>query len=222
VNSQKKLLKIEVEKGFKVKLLLLDADFKALQNTTIEYHVFVQEQAEFTLLIGLADVCSLDLTIRLYLQSDCSKAEVFGVYGLSGDDQVKIKTYQMHEGKNTKSSVLLKGMLKDRANVDIQGLIYIAKGASKADASQENKNIVCSPLARVISVPSIEVLHHDVQCCHGAAIGQFDEKHLWYLQSKGLNFYQVHQMLMASFFGQVVQKFDNPEQFMEKLCKKMI
>lgn len=188
---------------------------------TLRYNVTLHEHAQFTFLLGL--LYSSDVAIELYihLQGQHSQAHVFGLYALGDEQKLVIKTYQNHHAAHTQSHVLLKGMLKDQAQADVQGLIVIDKTAIKAQASQENKNIVRSKQARVISVPSIEVLQHDVQCCHASAVGQFDEKQLWYLQSRGLQQSQSYQLLTTSFFGHVAQKFKNEKEFMEKVCAKM-
>ena len=210
---------IHVQDHADVKIQLQDEP-QSIGSTIL--HIFVQQHAQVTCLLGLMQSSSVNLEIHLYLQGAYAQADVFGLYALNQDQKVIIKTFQMHHGPNTQSNVELKGMLKDHAQADVQGLIYIDGQARKADASQENKNIVFGKNARVVSIPSIEVLQHDVQCCHGTAIGQFDAKHLWYLQSRGLSGMQAHQLLVTSFFGQVMQKFENKEKFMEMVCQKMI
>lgn len=200
----------------------LHDDQKVQEKKSITYNIVLEKNAQITFLMSVMHADNLEIEIHLCVQGDGAQAEFVGLYALDQDQLFSIKTYQIHEGVNTKSSVILKGMLKGHARADVQGLIFIDKNACKADASQENKNIVIGHNARVVSIPSIEVLQHDVTCCHGTAVGQLDDKYRWYLQSRGLNFDQVHQLLIHSFFGEVVQKFENKTQFMEILCKKMI
>ncbi len=212
---------VKIETDAQLKLILLD-DAADREKKTISYHILLEKNAQLNFLIGIIHAQDLDLKIYLYLQGDGSQANVSGIYALSQHQKLKIETVQNHYGVNTKSSVTLHGMLQDQASVDVQGLIFIDQKACKTDASQENKNIVLSQQAHVVSVPSIEVLNHDVQCCHGTAVGQFQQQHRWYLQSRGFDDKASHQMLVQSFFGDVVQKFEKGSEFMEMLCKKMV
>lgn len=190
------------------------------QNIASEYKIIVEQDAQLDMQIILYQSLSVDCAIYVYLKGDRSKADIKGLYALDGDQQVVINTYQYHEGKDSQSNLVIKGMLKGKARANYQGLIKIVQGASGTDASQENKNIVLSKDAKVVSVPSIEVLQHDVQCCHGSAIGKFDEEQLWYLQSKGFNKQQAYELLTQSFFQSVLG--DSNGEMMERICQKMI
>lgn len=205
-----------------VQILIHDFDQIEQKKTKLVYHILLEQDATCTMHVGLLFAADVEIEIHLYLQGHHAQANIFGVYGLSGQERLGIKTFQMHEGAHTNSSVIFKGMLKDQSQVNIEGLIHIGQHAIKTVAAQENKNIICDKRAQVKTVPSIEVLQHDVQCFHGAAVGQFDQKHVWSLQSKGLSYQQAYQLLIQSFFGEVAQKFKNSENFMEVVCKKMI
>ncbi len=187
----------------------------------VEYHIFLHTKAQLDVLILLIDSYKLSVVIYVHLQGDGAQASINGIYALDSDQNVSIKTFQYHRAQHTTSDVVMKGMLKDQSQAHFQGLIFIDKQAKKTQASQENKNILLSKQAKVISVPSIEVLQHDVQCCHGSAIGKFDQEQLWYLQSRGLSQLKAYELLIQSFFQEVVQHF-NDEKIMEMLCQKMI
>lgn len=212
---------LKIESDGSLQLYLFD-DLMLQSKRSVSYHILFEKNAKLDFFISLINACDLELNIYLYLHANASQAEMLGLYALDQNQTLKIKTYQMHYGIQTKSSVVLHGMLKDQARADVQGLIFIDQLASKTQAVQENKNIVLSQKASVVSEPSIEVLNHDVQCSHGAAIGQFDKQHLWYLQSFGFDFQSAHQMLIQSFFSPIVQTFENKNECMEILCKKMI
>ncbi len=215
------LIFLKIEDRVQLQLYLLD-NFELSEKRTITYHILLEKNAQLNFVIGVMHAHDVQIEIHLYLHGDGALADVSGIYALDQQQKFSIKTYQKHYGVGTKSDLVLHGMLKGQAQADVQGLIFIDQQACKTDASQENKNIVVGQFARVVSVPSIEVLNHDVQCSHGTAIGQFDQQHRWYLQSRGFDHASAHQMLIQSFFGNVVQKFENGPEFMEILCKKMM
>ncbi|MBP6892522.1 SufD family Fe-S cluster assembly protein [Candidatus Babeliales bacterium] len=212
---------LKIQNHVQLKLYLLDT-FELSEKKIIKYHILLKKEAQLNFFMGVVDAHDVQIEIYLYLHGDSSSADIFGVYALDQQQKFLIKTYQNHYGIGTKSNLVLHGMLKDQAQADVQGLIFIDKQACKTEASQENKNIVMGSLARVVSEPSIEVLNHDVECSHGTAIGQFNQQHRWYLQSRGFDVTSANQMLIQSFFGSVVQKFEKGSEFMEILCKKMI
>tara|TARA_Y100000588_G_scaffold393704_1_gene510760 strand:- start:49 stop:696 length:648 start_codon:yes stop_codon:yes gene_type:complete len=191
-------------------------------NNTLDYHVELEENAVCVITVALINISSVVCNIYVHLKGDQSQAIIKGLYALDGLQQVKINTYQYHQGKDSKSELIIKGMLKDKAHANYQGMIKIDLGATGTDASQTNKNIVLSSDAKVVSVPSIEVLQHDVQCCHGSAIGKFDTQELWYLQSKGLQPKRAQELLVRSFFQDVLNEQVNQEAVLDMLCQKMV
>ena len=62
-------------------------------------------------------------------------------------------------------------------------------------------------LARVDSIPGLEILANDVRCTHGATAGQIDPAILFYLMSRGLTKFQARKMIMDGFFEEVVLRF---------------
>ncbi|MCX5924188.1 MAG: SufD family Fe-S cluster assembly protein [Candidatus Dependentiae bacterium] len=216
--SQK--IDVVLEQGSQCTFHVQDEYFSEEQST-IEYHFVLEKNAQLDFLISLIESCKLSVVIYVYLQGDGAQASIKGIYALDGDQNISIKTFQYHTGPRTKSELALKGMLKGRAQALYEGLIFIGEQAKKTEASQENKNILLSKQAKVISIPSIEVLQHDVQCSHGSAIGKFDDEQLWYLQSRGLSKPKAYELLIESFFKEIVVNFED-EKVMEKLCQKMI
>jgi len=192
------------------------------QLKSVQYHILLQQDAQCDVQIALLQSTQLSVEIHIYLQGSYSKALIKGMYALSSDQKITIKTFQNHFAEHTQSELVLKGMLKDRSQVFYEGLIFIGPDAKKTQASQENKNILLSKLAKVISIPSIEVLQHDVQCSHGSAIGRFEQEQLWYLQSKGLAEDNARELLIRSFFGAVIESFEDKKEIEEAVCQKMV
>lgn len=187
----------------------------------LDLHVVLAQDSQCSMNFSFVNTLSVDCSINMYLEGDRAKADVKGLYALDGDQNVSIKTYQYHSGIDTHSNLVIKGMLTGKAQASYHGLIKIDESAKKADASQENKNIILSGQARVVSIPSIEVLQHDVQCCHGSAIGKFDQTDMWYLQSKGILESQAQALLIRSFFQDVLTESNNRDEIMDALCRKM-
>ncbi|MBP9764973.1 SufD family Fe-S cluster assembly protein [Candidatus Babeliales bacterium] len=193
-------------------------DFSDTVAITIEaqHHSYV----ELNIMITQQQLATFSITMDVH--GDHAVVDVVILYALSGTQRSILKTIQKHTGKHTKSSVVARGILKDQSFVDYQGMITLLEGSIKADASQEHTTIVMGNQAKVVSIPSIEVLHHDVRCCHGAAIGQFQQQHIWYLESRGFEKTKQHEMLVTSFFEQYCNRFEHSSNLLERLCQKII
>jgi len=146
--------------------------------------------------------------LDIVLQGPGAEAHVRGLYLLSGSQYIDITSAQMHQKSHTTSDLILKGVVSGQAHSVYRGTIFIDKQAYRTNASQENKNILLSDAARAHSIPSLEVLNHDVQCSHGSAVGQFDKEQLFYVQARGLEEKMAKKLLLEGFLSDLFSCFD--------------
>lgn len=170
-----------------------------------DWYISLEQNARCNFFAGVLGAASTELTIIMALNGQHSEIIARGAYALTGNQQVAITAHQKHQASYTKSNCLMKGTVRDRSFVSYAGTISIDKSAMKSDSSQDNATLILSSNARAISVPSLEVLTHVVQCAHGSAIGKFSPEYLFYLQSRGLESEKAQQMLFKSFFEPVLQ-----------------
>ncbi|MGB3134896.1 MAG: SufD family Fe-S cluster assembly protein, partial [Candidatus Macondimonas sp.] len=74
-----------------------------------------------------------------------------------------------------------------------------AVDAQGITARQANATLLLSRRAEVITRPALEILADEVQCSHGASVGQLDETALFYLQSRGLDRETARTLLIEAF-----------------------
>ena len=151
------------------------------------------------------------ITIDCILRGEGADARIMGAYVLDETNKVQIATTQHHVVANTRSTLVMKGALRDNAYAHYHGIIRIEKEARGTYASQENKNILLSNSARALSVPSLEVLTHDVHCFHGSAIGRFDSEQLLYAASRGIDEKIAQRLLLKAFFADLFLDADLKE-----------
>ena len=72
-----------------------------------------------------------------------------------------------------------------------------------------------------ISIPNIEVLNHDVQCYHGAAVGKFDNLQMQYMQSRGLGESMIQHLLIQALFQEVLQGYKNRELILQNVYENI-
>jgi Fe-S cluster assembly scaffold protein SufB len=141
----------------------------------------------------------VQITQKILCDEEYAHADVLFCYKGKNNQKVRINTRQEHHAAVTKSSVVIKAVLDDEAQLQSNTLIFVEKNAHRVDAFQTSKNIMLSSKARAIAVPQLEVLANDVACKHGAAMSMIDSEALFYLQSRGLSELESKQLIIDSF-----------------------
>lgn len=128
------------------------------------------------------------------------------------DDSRRLYTYSRiaHYVPECNTDELFKYVVDDKAVGAFAGLIYVAEGAMKTEAYQSNRNLVGSGTARMHSKPQLEIYNDDVKCSHGTAIGQLDEKQLFYMMTRGISEDQARLMLKQAFMSDVIDGISLP------------
>lgn len=162
-----------------------------------------------------------DIVIHTFLCAENSNISIVGLYALTECQNFVVKTRQIHCGKNCTSRLVMQGIISGQARAWYEGTIRIEEKASGTYALQNNKNILLSDKSSAISIPNIEVLNHDVQCYHGAAVGRFDTTQIQYMQSRGLEDNAIHKLLIRALFQESLQGYKNKEFILQKIYEKI-
>jgi len=121
------------------------------------------------------------------------------------------RTLQIHQAPNTKSDLLYKNALRDKARTIFSGLIVVDPDAQKTDAYQSNRNLMLSDDAEANSLPGLEIQANDVRCTHGATSSRIDPEQEFYLQSRGISKPVADELLTFGFFEEVLNRLENDE-----------
>jgi Fe-S cluster assembly protein SufD len=123
-----------------------------------------------------------------------------------GEQSLDVQSSVTHLAPHTKSKMISKGVLLDRAKAVTRGLIKMEHGASQSEGYQQQDMLLLSEEAEVDPLPVLEINQDDVKCKHGATVTEIDDDHLYYLMSRGLNQEMARQELIEGFFGGVVDQ----------------
>ena len=132
----------------------------------------------------------------------------------------EIKTTINHLTENTKSYQLIKSVLGKDSKAIYQGKIFVSSKAQKTDGYQLSKAILLDETSEFNAKPELEIYADDVKCSHGSASGSLDEKSIFYLMSRGLNYQQSKELLINGFLLDVIEKITDSE--IKNLIKNMI
>jgi Fe-S cluster assembly protein SufD len=142
------------------------------------------------------------LSVHADLEGNGSSVKFSGVSLGGGSQTLDYRFLVRHIGKNTSSDVYLKGAVDNSASSVFTGLLRIEEDATRTSAFETNRNLVLSKDAKAQSVPNLEILCDDVVCGHASTVGELDEEHLYYLQSRGLSSQRAERVLVHGFFGE--------------------
>jgi SUF system FeS cluster assembly, SufBD len=191
------------------------------ESVTTEINFFCGDYVDLTVRLIILFPRIADINISVTICGNNSKVTILSLCALAQQQSVIIKTKQVHCGKNSQSKLLLQGLISDQGRLTYDGIIRIEKDACATYALQNNKNILLSSKATAISIPNIEVLNHDVQCYHGAAIGKFDRQQMQYMQCRGLSELIIKQLLVQELFEQVLQGYEKREFILKTVYEKI-
>ena len=139
------------------------------------------------------------------LEGTGAEADVYGLCFGDGTQHLDHQSLQAHRGSETRSNLLLKVAVRDKARSVYSGLIDVAPEAVHADGYVQNRNLLLSAGAKADSVPRLEIRANDVRCGHGATAGHVDDDHRFYLMSRGVPREEAEALIVRAFFDDVVQ-----------------
>ena len=145
------------------------------------------------------------------LQAPGAFSEMLALTVAHDDQEFDQRTLQIHQAPNTKSDLLYKNALRDRAKTIFSGLIVVDPDAQKTDAYQSNRNLMLSDDCEANSLPGLEIQANDVRCTHGATTSRIDAEQEFYLQSRGIAKEAADELLTFGFFEDVLNRLASDE-----------
>ena len=143
------------------------------------------------------------------LQAPGAFSEMLALTVADNAQEFDQRTLQIHQAPNTKSDLLYKNALRDKARTIFSGLIIVDPDAQKTDAYQSNRNLMFSEDAEANSLPGLEIQANDVRCTHGATSSRIDPEQEFYLQSRGIAKGAADELLTFGFFEEVLARLDH-------------
>ncbi len=117
----------------------------------------------------------------------------------------------IHQASHTKSMMVSKGVLTDKAKAITRGLIKILPDAGQSQGYQEQHALLLSEAAEIDPVPMLEIHHDEVKCKHSTTVTQIDEEQLYYAMSRGLDESAAKREIVKGFLGGILDAL--PEQY---------
>lgn len=166
----------------------------------------VQSDASLQWTVGGLGAKLAHIHQEVFLDGKGAAAEVNGVTFATEKQLLSYYTQQTHNAPNTRSDLLYKDVVRDKARCIWRGMIKVAKDAQKTDGYQRNDSLMLSDECRADAIPGLEIEADDVRCTHGATCGRVDEEQLFYCMCRGLNRPEAMHMIVEGFFQRVYDR----------------
>ncbi len=140
------------------------------------------------------------------LQGDESEGSFYSVALTHDRMQADTGTKMIHIGKNTKSTIISKGISTGHSSNTYRGLVKIMPSAENARNYSQCDSMLVGHDSGAHTFPSIEVKNKTAQIEHEASTSRISEDQIFYLQSRGLNMEQSISMLVNGFCKDVFKQ----------------
>ncbi|HZU09523.1 MAG TPA: Fe-S cluster assembly protein SufB [Pseudacidobacterium sp.] len=140
------------------------------------------------------------------LQGDNSVGEFYSVALTNNYQQADTGTKMIHIGKNTRSTIVSKGISAGHGQNTYRGMVRIQKGATGARNYTQCDSLLIGDQCGAHTFPYIEVKNSTAHMEHEASTSKIGEDQLFYLQQRGLNREDAVSMIVNGFCKQVFRE----------------
>ena len=140
------------------------------------------------------------------LQGDYSEGAFYSVALTHDRMQADTGTKMIHIGKNTKSTIISKGISTDFSSNTYRGLVKILPSAENARNYSQCDSMLVGDRSSAHTFPYIEVNNKTAILEHEATTSRLSEDQIFYLQSRGLDMEKSISMLVNGFCKDVFKE----------------
>lgn len=140
------------------------------------------------------------------LQGDESVGEFYSVALTNHRQQADTGTKMIHLGKNTRSTIISKGISAGHAHNAYRGLVRIAPTAVGARNYTQCDSLLMGRDCSAHTFPYIEVKHPSAQVEHEATTSKISDDQLFYCQQRGIGTEDAVSMIVNGFCKQVLKE----------------
>ncbi|MCB0362737.1 MAG: SufD family Fe-S cluster assembly protein, partial [Bdellovibrionales bacterium] len=140
------------------------------------------------------------------LQGDNSSGAFYSVALTHDRMTADTGTKMIHIGKNTKSTILSKGISTDRSANSYRGLVKILPSAEGARNYSQCDSMLVGDQCSANTFPYLEIKNSSAIVEHEASTSRISEDQLFYLRSRGLDMESAISMLVNGFCKEVFKQ----------------
>ncbi|MCZ6726452.1 MAG: Fe-S cluster assembly protein SufB [Acidobacteria bacterium] len=140
------------------------------------------------------------------LKGDDSTGEFYSVAVTKGFQQADTGTKMIHVGKNTRSTIISKGISAGRGQNTYRGQVKILKNADGARNFSQCDSMLIGDRCGAHTFPYIDVQNTTAQMEHEASTSKIGEDQLFYCASRGLDAEDALSLIVNGFCKEVFKE----------------
>ncbi len=140
------------------------------------------------------------------LQGENSVGEFYSVAVTNNYQQADTGTKMIHIGKNTRSTIITKGISAGRGQNSYRGMVKILKGAKGARNYSQCDSLLLGDKCGAHTFPYLEVKNSTAQVEHEASTSKIGEDQIFYCRQRGLSTEDAVSMIVNGFCKQVFRE----------------
>jgi Fe-S cluster assembly protein SufB len=140
------------------------------------------------------------------LQGDNSVGAFYSVALTNHKMQADTGTKMIHIGKNTKSTIISKGISADQSSNAYRGLVKILPGAENARNYSQCDSLLVGSECHAYTFPYIEAENNSAVIEHEASTSKMNAEQIFYLQSRGIDTEGAISLLVNGFCKEVFRE----------------
>lgn len=140
------------------------------------------------------------------LQGDNSVGEFYSVAIASKSQQADTGTKMVHLGKNTKSTIISKGISAMSGSNAYRGLVRVGKSASNARNISECDSLLIGNKCHAHTYPYHEIRNSSANIEHEATTSKISDEQLFYISQRGISEENAIAMIVNGFCKEVLKE----------------
>jgi Fe-S cluster assembly protein SufB len=140
------------------------------------------------------------------LQGDNSVGEFYSVALTNLRQQADTGTKMIHIGKNTRSTIVAKGISAGEGQNTYRGQVKIMKGAEDARNYTQCDSLLVGDKCGAHTFPYIEVKNKSAKMEHEASTSKIGEDQMFYCQQRGIGMEDAMSLIVAGFCREVFKE----------------
>lgn len=140
------------------------------------------------------------------LKGDNSVSEFYSVAVTNNHQQADTGTKMIHLGKNTKSTIISKGISLGQSNNSYRGLVKVMKNAENARNFTQCDSLLIGNKCGAHTFPYIETDNQTATVEHEATTSKISEDQIFYCQQRGIDMENAVSLIVNGFAKEVLNK----------------
>ena len=140
------------------------------------------------------------------LKGDESTGEFYSVALTNNYQQADTGTKMIHIGRNSRSTIVSKGISAGRSQNSYRGLVKVAKGAENCRNYTQCDSLLMGDKCGAHTFPYIEVGNDSSTVEHEATTSKINEEQLFYCQQRGIPTEEAVALIVGGYAREVMNK----------------